>query len=216
MTARETAARIVRRSGENRIPVDEALVASLTAYLELLSQWNRTINLTALSLEPPSDEAIDRLVLEPLGLVRHVRPDDRLVVDIGSGGGSPAIPLKLAVPALRIVLIESRVRKSAFLREVVRQLGLEGVMVENERAEQLATRDGFRASADLVTMRGVRADEVFLKTASGFLRPGGRVFWLTTPGNALEPPLPFHKPRIEPLLTTRSSQVAILGTPATG
>jgi 16S rRNA (guanine527-N7)-methyltransferase len=216
MTARETASRIARRSAENRVPVDEALVASLTAYLELLAQWNRTINLTGLQLEPPTDEAIDRLVLEPLGLVRHVRPDDRLAIDIGSGGGSPAIPLKLAVPTLRVVLVESRVRKSAFLREVIRQLGLQDVAIENQRAEQLVAQEGFRAAADLVTMRGVRADESFLRTAAGFLRPGGRLFWLVTPGNAVEAPQPFQKPRIEPLLATRGSQVAILGTPVSG
>ena len=72
---------------------------SLDAYYRLLARWNRTINLTALSLDPLADEALDRLFIEPLAAAPYIR--EALDVtplsvwfDLGSGGGSPAIPLK--------------------------------------------------------------------------------------------------------------------------
>ncbi len=61
-------------------------------------------------------------------------------MDVGSGGGSPAIPLKLAVPRLRLTMVEAKARKSAFLREAVRHLGLEQRSVETARYEELLAR----------------------------------------------------------------------------
>lgn len=213
MTKKDIAGQITRRSAEARLPISEPLTTALAAYLELLAHWNRTINLTALGLDPLTNEAIDRLILEPLAVARHVRPDDRLAVDIGSGGGSPAIPLKLAVPALQMVLVESRTRKAAFLREVVRELSLESVVVENERSEQLATRAELHGKTDLVTIRAVRTDEALLKGAVAFLKPGGRVFWLTALPGAIDAPAPLKGPRVETLLPSGGSRLAILSTP---
>ena len=74
--------------------LDESLASSLVTYYELLARWNRKINLT--SLEDP-DEAIDRLLLEPVIAARHLSPAVVNVMDVGSGGGSPALPLALAL-----------------------------------------------------------------------------------------------------------------------
>src|SRR5690606_27032724 len=66
-------------------------------YFTLLARWNARINLTALNLES-GDAAIDRLLIEPLLASRHVKSSDAAIIDIGSGGGSPAIPLAIAAP----------------------------------------------------------------------------------------------------------------------
>jgi len=121
--------------------------AGLAAYLDVLRKWNQKSNLTAFELNPPSEAAIDRLIVEPVVASNRLLPADRLLIDIGSGGGSPAIPLRLMATQLRVVLVEARTRKSAFLREVVRQLGLEGTKVENCRfevkeAETMMRREG--------------------------------------------------------------------------
>src|ERR1044071_5772106 len=100
------AAHIAARAAHAGVPVSPELAGSLAAYVEQLARWNRKINLTALALEPATDEAIDRLIVEPLIAARRVRTHDRLAIDIGSGGGSPGIPMQLAVPALRVVLVE--------------------------------------------------------------------------------------------------------------
>ena len=149
----------------------------LDAYLRLLGKWNRRVNLTAFDLDVPTDDAVDRLIVEPVAAAVHVLPTDRLVVDIGSGGGSPAIPLKIAVPWLRMVLVESKTRKGAFLREAIRELALLDMTVETGRAENLPERADLRECVDIVTLRAVRADRRLWQTFQALLRPHGRMFW---------------------------------------
>ena len=173
---RDVPSRIARRAARAAVPIAPDLALALGRYLDLLARWNRKINLTGLRLDPPTDEAVDRLIIEPIAAARHMRDGERLVIDVGSGGGSPALPLKLAAPALQFVLVESKVRKAAFLREAVRHLGIGDVRVENQRLEDLAAHAELRAAADIVTLRAVRMDAGLLETIVGFLKPAGRVF----------------------------------------
>ena len=166
-------ARIRARASRAGADVDETLARRLAAYLEILARWNRKINLTSLDVDPPSDEAIDRLVIESVVAATFVNADEHVVLDVGSGGGSPALPLKLALPRLRFILVESKVRKAAFLREAVRHLELDGVEVENRRVEDLG---GMASRVDLVTLRAVRVDESLEAAIRGVLRSAGRIF----------------------------------------
>ena len=111
-----------------------ALAARLAAYVALLLRWNERMNLTALGGD---DQGLDRLVVEPLLAERRIPRGAAALVDIGSGGGSPAIPIRIARPRLVVRLVEARERKAAFLREAVRQLKLDGVLVEPCRYEEL-------------------------------------------------------------------------------
>jgi 16S rRNA (guanine527-N7)-methyltransferase len=165
------------------VTISRTLTAQLAAYLVLLGKWNRAINLTALPLDPPTDEAIDRLIVEPVAAARLVRPGDRRAIDIGSGGGSPAIPLNLAAPQLAFTLVEVKTRKSAFLREAGRELAIPQLAVETMRAEELRARAAFRAAADLVTVRAVRVDRTLLETVVFLLAPGGRLIWFGGAGD---------------------------------
>jgi len=174
------------------VPAD--LAARLVAYLELLRRWNRTINLTALPLEPATDEAIDRLIVEPIVAAAHLRPGDHLVIDIGSGGGSPAIPMKLAAPSSQFVLVEAKTRKAAFLRAAVQELQLAGVTIENCRAEEFAARHAPVHMADVLTLRAVRVDEMMEATVVALLKPAGRFFWF---GGPIEGPSTFGARPVE-------------------
>jgi 16S rRNA (guanine527-N7)-methyltransferase len=155
---------------------DGDTVASLARYLSLLARWNRRINLAAFDLDRPSDHAIDRLLVEPVLAAAHVSARDRIVVDIGSGGGSPALPLKLQRPHLQMTLVEARVRKTAFLREAVRELGLAAVRIETVRVGRAGIA-GLNGTADVVTMRAVRMDRDVLGGIGALLAPGGRLLW---------------------------------------
>jgi 16S rRNA (guanine527-N7)-methyltransferase len=191
-------------------------LAALVAYLELLAKWNRKINLTAFALEKPSDEAIDRLLIEPLAASRNVRRGDLLAIDLGSGGGSPGIPLALAVPHLRLVLVEVKTRKAVFLRESLRVLSLwDRVEVENRRFEELLSTVELNEAADLVTFRAVRADPAVWATIAGLLQPMGRVFWFG--GLVSVTSAPFHLVSREALTPASGGTLAILsrtGLPA--
>jgi 16S rRNA (guanine527-N7)-methyltransferase len=185
VSASGLASQIHRRLKRADVAATDAVIGAVAAYLEVLARWNKRINLTAFDLTPPSDEAIDRLIVEPLAAVRYLRTDDRLVVDIGSGGGSPAIPIKLAVPSLRMVLFESRTRKSAFLREAVRALGLRDVDVETIRADPETIPARLQGTADVVTIRAVRADPGIWEAIETLVSRDGRVLWF---GNLVNRP----------------------------
>lgn len=188
----------------------DATLDQLAAYLAVLAQWNQRINLTAFALASPTDDAIDRLLVEPLVAARQILDSDRLLIDIGSGGGSPAIPLRIAAPWLRVVLVESKVRKCAFLREAVRTIGLANVDVENRRAEDLL--DDLGATADVVTIRAVRADAELWATTEGLLKSGGRVFWFTTAAvlGAGKLPEAFEIKASETLQSAERGRLAVL------
>ena len=207
MATRNITARITRRARRAGVAVPGSALAPLGTYLALLSRWNQRINLTALALDPPSDEAVDRLIVEPLVAAKQIRARDRLLIDIGSGGGSPGIPLTLAVPELRTVLVEVKVRKSAFLREVVRQLDLQAVEVVNGRFEELLGRSDLLESADLVSLRAVRPDRRLWNGIQAFLVPGGRVLWFGSAAGKSSPAL------LPPLsIASRSTLVASSGS----
>jgi 16S rRNA (guanine527-N7)-methyltransferase len=183
--------------------------AGLASYLDVLRKWNQKSNLTAFELNPPSDAALDRLIVEPVVASKRLLPADRLLIDIGSGGGSPAIPLGLMAPHLRVVMVEARTRKSAFLREVVRQLGLEGTAVENRRFEELAGRSELQGQADVVTMRAVRMGPDFWVNTRNILQPTGRLLLLGTAEDLDGLSFPSNMERLfsEPLLVSNRSHL---------
>jgi len=169
------AERLEARARAAGVDLQSALRDRLLAYYELLSKWNRTINLTSLS-DP--DAAIDRLLLEPL-LAARVLPQPAAMMDLGSGGGSPAIPLALALDSPHLVMVESRGRKAAFLREAAREVGLQAT-VEAARFEDLVGRPDYRSAMDLVSMRAVRMDAATLDIAREFAKPGGSLALFTS------------------------------------
>jgi 16S rRNA (guanine527-N7)-methyltransferase len=180
------------------------MLEPLEAYFRLLTHWNAKINLTSLPLEPPTDEAFDRLLVEPLAASKQIPAHASGVwLDLGSGGGSPAIPLKIARPALKLTMIESRERKSAFLREAVRVLELPDALVETERFEASAVASEHVASADFVTARAVRIDAEFFQTAARMLKNGGQLFLFR----------PAHSPSPDPLGWKRIATFPLIDAP---
>ena len=170
---RQISGRIAARASRAGLNVDDRLVHGLAAYVDLLMRWNRRINLTALA---DDDRGLDRLIVEPLRAARHLPKRDAVLTDIGSGGGSPAVPMKLAAPAASLRMVESRSRRAAFLREVVRQLRLEQTQVEACRLEEAVRRPGLLAGSDVVTARAVCIDTRTLRDIRLLVKPGGAVF----------------------------------------
>jgi 16S rRNA (guanine527-N7)-methyltransferase len=170
---RDFRTRLARRSAKAGIRLADDLAARLMAYYDLLSRWNRKINLTA--LDDP-DEAIDRLLLEPLVAARYLPAPDVRLMDVGSGGGSPAIPLKLSAPGLSLTMVEVKTRKSAFLREAIRQLELDRTTVETSRYEELLTKPELHEAFGVLSLRAVRVEAAALLTLQAFVAPEGQVF----------------------------------------
>lgn len=165
--------RVMERAGRARVAVNPAELQKLEEYYQLLARWNGRINLTSLPMTGFPAETIDRLIVEPLAAARFVEDSSMIWFDLGSGGGSPAIPLKVVRPRLRLVMVESRSRKAAFLREAVRSLDLAETTVVSGRVEELDT--AAHGLAELVTIRAVRLDGEFLTAATALLSPSGRI-----------------------------------------
>jgi 16S rRNA (guanine527-N7)-methyltransferase len=173
VTSREFRDRVRKLAKKADVIVASELIEPLEAYYRLLAKWNEKMNLTALPLRELDDETVDRLLIEPLAAARFVPDSPVRWFDLGSGGGSPAIPLKLARPALHLTMIEAKARKAAFLREAVRALGLPTASAENLRFEALGDRHELRGTAALVTVRAVRIDKPLVRVAQTLLTAGG-------------------------------------------
>ena len=162
------------RAGTADVSLTPAIEDKLAAYFRLLAHWNTRINLTSLPLEPPTAQSIDRLCIEPLTAAALVRPRVSIWFDLGSGGGSPAIPLQLVNPAQRLIMVESKERKAAFLREAIRELPVAGAEVEVSRIEEVAADPHNAGIADLITVRAVRMEASLVSWIQTLLRFGGQ------------------------------------------
>lgn len=192
------------------------VAARLETYYELLSRWNAKINLTALNLST-GDEAIDRLLVEPLVAAKSIRAKDSTLIDIGSGGGSPAIPLAIASPQLALRMVEVKVRKSAFLREAVRTLEL-NAQVHTSRFETLLADPAMHEFADTLSLRAVRVDLRTLSGIQAFVKPGGRFFLFrpTESPTTLDLPPTLLVSETIPLVESLRSELVILEKRAVG
>jgi len=147
---------------------DPSLGPALRDYLALLVKWNRAYNLTA--IRDPADMVVKHL-LDSLAIWPHVDATGSLA-DVGTGPGLPGIPLALALPGLRVSLIETAGKKARFLREAVRELGLgERVRVHAARAEQVDEP----GRHDCLTARAFGTLAQIIEVGGHLLRPGGRL-----------------------------------------
>lgn len=212
MANREFSDRVRRRATKAGVSLSSALLEQLEAYFRLLETWNAKINLTALDLHRDPDKAVDRLLIEPLAAARHLAPGAAHAIDIGSGGGSPAIPMKLARSDVAFTLVEAKTRKCAFLREAGRQLKID-LRVETARYEMLLTRPEFHEAFDVLTMRAVRVEPRILVSLQALLRPGGECLLFRGPsGGEVESAVtPLLVARgVFPLIDSMQSRLLVL------
>jgi 16S rRNA (guanine527-N7)-methyltransferase len=199
--------RISRRGRRANLDLSATHLDAHSEYLALLSAWNARMNLTALT---DRDEVVDRLILEPATASKALSGTTALL-DVGSGGGSPAIPLKIQLPGASLCMVESKIRKGAFLREAIRKLALDRSRVESRRFEELLTDAAVHESCDTVSIRAVRVQAATLVAAQAFLKPGGRIALFRGPGEAPPPSVPMLAVESdEPLVETLRSRLLIL------
>ena len=213
MNSKEFQRRLARRARRAGLTLPAELAAQLETYYRLLATWNTKTNLTSLKLSDLSPGAIDRLLIEPVVAARYVPLKVARMLDVGTGGGSPAIPLALAVPCPRLLMVESKTRKSVFLREAVRALGLKDAEVVTTRFEELLARPDLHEAVDLVTVRAVRIESRMLLTLQAFAKPGGLLFLFrgsgtSAPSESVTPPLAWKA--TYPLVESLRSRLVVL------
>ena len=151
------------------IALPEEAQGRLLAFRDLLLKWNKVYNLTA--LRNPG-EVLTHHLLDSLAILPHVGAG--ALLDVGSGGGLPGIPLAIARPDLAVHMVDAVQKKATFLRQAAIELGLKNVTAEHARIEQLTgqyPQISSRAFAELKT---------FVELTRHLLAPGGR--WLAMKG----------------------------------
>jgi 16S rRNA (guanine527-N7)-methyltransferase len=141
-----------------------AQTAALDRYLDLLEKWNRVYNLTAIR---DRSRMVTHHLLDSLAVLPHLRGPH--VLDVGSGAGLPGIPIAIAGPSLRVTLLESNHKKSAFLTQAVAELQLANAAVVTERVEAWQTDQRF----DTIVSRAFAELGEFVTLSGRLLAPGG-------------------------------------------
>jgi len=153
------------------VKISPSVLIKLSQYCFELTHWNKKINLTSLQ----GAALVRRLVVEPVWVGERL--DMRgVLIDIGSGNGSPAIPLCITRSFDEVVLVEARARRSIFLRHLVAKLGLGGVGVRRGRFEDA----GDLQKPDWVTLQGVFPSSNLLTAIKTIRIPTTRVVWITS------------------------------------
>jgi len=145
--------------------------AKLLAYLALLEKWNRVYNLTAVR---DAERMVRHHLLDSLAAVPFFQ--GQVVLDVGSGGGLPGIPLAIARPELQVTLIDSIAKKTAFLLQAKAELGLNNLNVVTGRVEDFRPESGF----DFITSRAFSDLKEFVMLTRHLLNPAGH--WLAMKG----------------------------------
>lgn len=174
VTPLEPTAAFATALAELGLPVERDAQEKLGAYLALLLAMNAQINLTAIT---SADEAWIKHGLDALTLLPHLASlaGGSAVLDVGSGGGVPAIPLAIARPDLQFTLVESTKKKAAFLADVASALSLTNVRVIADRAESLTS---LARSFDAVTARAVAKIDELVPWTAPFAKPKAKLLFI--------------------------------------
>lgn len=136
---------------------------------EFMLEFNKKTNLTALRDER---SVISRHIADCLLAAKHL-PENGIVLDVGSGGGMPALPFAIVRPDLKIVALDATAKKTAYIASAAEHLGLKNVSILTGRAEELGTDPKYREKFDVCSARAVAELRVLLEWCVPFIKPNG-------------------------------------------
>ena len=186
---------LIEGSKEFNIDLDEKALGAFRTYKGLLKDWNKKINITSIT----DDVEIDiKHFLDSLSpLITNLFQGNSRVIDVGTGGGFPGIPLKIINENLEVTLLDSLNKRINFLNVVIDQLGLENIRAIHGRAEELSRRKDYRDQYDICISRAVASLDTLSEYCLPFVKPGGH--FISMKGPDLEEELNLSKNAIKTL-----------------
>ena len=165
------AANLEEALSEYGLSVSRRTREKLATYARELERWNRTVNLTSLR----GADLIRRLIVEPAWIGQELQLSGKLA-DIGSGNGSPGLPLYVTRSLARVHLVEARARRAAFLRHIANQLDGDEIVVHRTRVEDI---DPPFERVDWITIQALSPSAGLLSALRRLFDPTTRVVWIT-------------------------------------
>lgn len=156
---------------EYGLNLTEDQISAFNKYYELLYEWNKKINLTAIT--EPKDVAIKHMVDSLSCFKADLFKENTSLIDVGTGAGFPGLPLKIFYPSLKLTLLDSLNKRVKFLQLVVDELGLKDVEVIHTRSEEAARNKKYREKFDLATARAVARLPIICEYCLPFVKDGG-------------------------------------------
>jgi len=151
------------------IQVDKRKIEKFSIHALELMRWNQKTNLTAIT--DPFEVAVKHFLdsIVPMKVI----PSNASLLDIGSGGGFPGIPLKICLPSLSVTLIDASRKKVSFLKHVIRMLELQNIDALHIRAEEFVNKPDIDKTFNIVISRALSSMTTFVLTARPFLKEEG-------------------------------------------
>lgn len=168
---------IIDGSKQLNIPLDETQVSKLIEYARLLVEWNKKMNLTAITDNEGivTKHFLDSLTALCTGFVKG------RVIDVGTGAGFPGLVLKIAEPEIELMLLDSLNKRVNFLKKAGAELGLDGAEYVHARAEDAGQNSAYRGRFDTVVSRAVANMTTLSEWCLPFLKVGGHFLALKGP-----------------------------------
>lgn len=164
---------MILKEGINELglSLSDAQIDQFQLYYELLTEWNRFMNLTAII---EYEEVCTKHFLDSISLCKAIDcTQEYTVIDVGTGAGFPGIPLKIAFPNLKITLLDSLGKRVKFLEEVIQRLGLQDIQAIHGRAEDYAKPELLREQFDLCVSRAVANLATLSEYCIPYVKEGG-------------------------------------------
>ncbi|SHK04313.1 16S rRNA (guanine527-N7)-methyltransferase [Tepidibacter formicigenes DSM 15518] len=164
---------------ELNISIDDFKIDKFEKYKDLLVEWNKKINLTA--IEDEKEIYIKHFIDSLSCLIKNYIKDNDKIIDVGTGAGFPGIPLKVCLNDLNLTLLDSLNKRINFLKEVCSSLELENVEFVHGRAEDFGKDEKYREKYDIATARAVASLPILLEYCTPFIKVGGYFVCLKGP-----------------------------------